>query len=67
MKSQPIDGKYGIFGGKYVPETLMNVVNSLEKRYEEIEDYIKNETDEFSKFCVRLYDEMPKLFEKFRQ
>ncbi len=38
MKSQPIDGKYGIFGGKYVPETLMNVVNSLEKRYEEIKD-----------------------------
>ena len=38
MKSQPIDGKYGIFGGKYVPETLMNVVNSLEKKYEEIKD-----------------------------
>jgi tryptophan synthase beta chain len=38
LKSQPIDGKYGIFGGKYVPETLMNVVNSLEKRYEEIKD-----------------------------
>jgi len=38
LKSQPIDGKYGIFGGKYVPETLMNTVNSLEKRYEEIKD-----------------------------
>tara|TARA_B100000949_G_scaffold233916_1_gene251527 strand:- start:1318 stop:2508 length:1191 start_codon:yes stop_codon:yes gene_type:complete len=38
LKSQPIDGKYGIFGGKYVPETLMNVVNSLEKKYEEIKD-----------------------------
>ena len=38
MKSQQIDGKYGIFGGKYVPETLMNVVNSLEKKYEEIKD-----------------------------
>ena len=38
MNSQPIDGKYGIFGGKYVPETLMTVVNSLEKKYEEIKN-----------------------------
>ena len=38
MNPQPIDGKYGIFGGKYVPETLMTVVNSLEKKYEEIKD-----------------------------
>jgi tryptophan synthase beta chain len=38
LNSQPIDGKYGIFGGKYVPETLMTVVNSLEKKYEEIKN-----------------------------
>ena len=30
LKSQPIDGKFGTFGGKYVPETLMPVVDELE-------------------------------------
>ena len=32
-----------------------------EKKYAEIESYIKNEAEEFSKFCVWLYEEMPKL------
>ena len=32
-----------------------------EKKYAEIESYIKKEADEFSKFCVRLYEEMPRL------
>jgi len=27
-------GKYGVFGGQYVPETLMNAVIELEKNYE---------------------------------
>jgi len=50
------------------PHSGSNIPNLYsEKKYEEIENYIKNETDEFSKFCVRLYEEMPKLFEKFRQ
>ena len=34
-----------------------------EKKYEEIESYIKTEADEFSNFCVRLYEEMPPLLE----
>ena len=45
------------------PRSGGNIPNLYsEKKYEEIENYIKNETDEFSKFCVRLYEEMPKLF-----
>ena len=35
-----------------------------EKKYEEIESYIKTEADEFSNFCVRLYEKMPPLLEK---
>ena len=37
-----------------------------EKKYAEIESYIKTETDEFSNFCVRLYKEMPQLFERLK-
>ena len=38
-----------------------------EKKYEEIENYIKTETDEFANFCARLYVEMPKLFESIKK
>ena len=27
-------GRYGIHGGQYIPETLMNEVNKLEEAYE---------------------------------
>ena len=27
-------GRYGVHGGQYVPETLMNEINRLEKAYE---------------------------------
>ena len=37
-----------------------------EKKYAEIESYIKTEADEFSNFCVRLYKEMPPLLEMIR-
>ena len=37
-----------------------------EKKYEEIEGYIRKETDEFSSFCSWLYEEMPQLFLKFK-
>ena len=26
-------GRYGIFGGQYIPETLMNAVEELEEAY----------------------------------
>ena len=59
--------------GEFKGASLHNITNKphsgskipnlyFEKKYGEIESYIKNETDEFSKFCVRLYEEMPKLF-----
>ena len=38
-----------------------------EKKYTEIENYVKKEAEEFSNFCARLYVEMPQLLEKFRQ
>ena len=42
-------------GGGNIPQLY------AEKKYAEIESYIKNEAEEFSKFCVWLYEEMPKL------
>ena len=35
-----------------------------EKKYEDIENSIKTEADEFSNFCVRLYEKMPPLLER---
>ena len=45
-------GRYGLFGGQYIPETLMNAVEELEEAYarysqdpefqEELEDLLKN-------------------------
>ena len=29
-------GRFGIHGGQYVPETLMNAVNELEEAYERL-------------------------------
>ena len=50
------------------PHSGSNIPNLYsEKKYEEIENYIKNETDEFSKFCVRLYEEMPRLLENMKK
>ena len=31
-------GRYGVHGGQYVPETLMNAVLELEKAYEHYKD-----------------------------
>ena len=38
-----------------------------EKKYAEIESYIKKEAEEFSTFCSKLYKELPLLLETFRQ
>lgn len=35
MYSQPVNGKFGPYGGKYIPETLMQAVEELEVAYEE--------------------------------
>lgn len=36
LQEFPIDGKYGIYGGKYIPETLIPAVNELEDAYKKI-------------------------------
>ena len=36
--SQPIDGKFGKYGGRYVPETLMSALAELEREYSRIKD-----------------------------
>ena len=45
-------GRFGQHGGQYVPETLMNAVNELEKAY----DYYKNDP-EFNRELTQLLDE----------
>ena len=35
MYAQPVNGKFGQYGGKYIPETLMQAVEELEDAYEE--------------------------------
>jgi len=33
LSEYPVDGKYGKYGGRFVPETLMEAVNELEEAY----------------------------------
>ncbi len=33
LSTYPVDGKYGKYGGRFVPEVLMEAVNELEKAY----------------------------------
>jgi len=41
LSLNPIDGKYGKYGGRFVPETLMAAIKELEEVYEQI----KNDPD----------------------
>jgi len=34
LSSYPVDGKYGKFGGRFVPEILMEAINELEQAYD---------------------------------
>lgn len=55
--NNPVNGRYGKFGGQYIPETLMNEVINLEKAYE----HYKNDP-EFMKeldFLMRTYAGRP--------
>ena len=45
-------GRYGIHGGQYIPETLMNAVNELEKAY----DHYKNDK-QFNEELTQLLNE----------
>ena len=53
MKMTNPDGRFGIHGGQYIPETLMNAVIELEKTYNQL----KNDTD----FC----NELETLFNEY--
>jgi tryptophan synthase beta chain len=33
-----VKGRFGVFGGQYVPETLMNALIELEKQYQRYKD-----------------------------
>jgi len=53
-------GRFGIHGGQYVPEVLMNAVNELEKAYE----YFKNDPA-FNKELEELLIEVdPQLYHR---
>lgn len=45
-------GRFGVHGGQYIPETLMNAINELEKAYE----YYKNDL-EFNRELTQLFNE----------
>jgi tryptophan synthase beta chain len=38
MSQYPIEGKYGKFGGQFVPETMMYAVKELEEAYEQLKE-----------------------------
>ena len=46
------NGRFGIHGGQYIPETLMNAVTELEKAY----DFYKNDAD-FNRELSELFNE----------
>ena len=51
------NGKFGKYGGKFVPETLMHVINELESNYMEIKQE-KKFTDELNNL-LHLYAGRP--------
>jgi tryptophan synthase beta chain len=38
LSQNPINGKYGKFGGQFVPETMMYAIKALEEAYEQLKD-----------------------------
>ena len=54
-------GRYGEFGGQYVPETLMNAVNELEEAYNKYSndpEFIKELNDLGFKMLIGVHDEL---------
>lgn len=35
ISNYPVDGKFGKYGGRFVPEILMEAINELEKAYDQ--------------------------------
>lgn len=46
-------GKFGIHGGQFVPETLMNAVNEFEEAYENIKT-IRSLSQSLTHLCVSM-------------
>ena len=71
-------GRYGIFGGQYIPETLMNAVEELEEAYarysqdpefqEELADLLKNYAGRPSMlyYAEKMTRDLKDLFKKRR-
>lgn len=52
----PIDGKYGTFGGKFIPETLFPAIEELEKAYSKVKkdpEFKKNLSHYLSNYAGR--------------
>lgn len=49
LSSYPVDGKFGKFGGRFVPEILMEAITELEKAYETVkrDPKFKKELDNY--------------------
>lgn len=51
-----INGRFGIYGGQYIPETLMNAVIELEKAYDHYKDdpgFNRELTELFNEYAGR--------------
>jgi len=61
LSNNPVDGKYGKFGGRFVPETLMAALIELEEAYEgarlneEFQEELKSYLSEFAGRPTPLY------------
>ena len=38
LSEYPLDGKFGKYGGRFVPEVLMTAISELEEAYEEAKE-----------------------------
>ena len=38
ITNYPVDGKYGKYGGRFVPEVLMDAIKELEEAYKIVTD-----------------------------
>lgn len=58
-------GRFGVYGGQYVPETLMNAVNELEEAYEKYKNdpEFNRELDEL----LKNYAGRPSLLYEMKQ
>ncbi|TRO45025.1 tryptophan synthase subunit beta, partial [Candidatus Bathyarchaeota archaeon] len=45
MSKYPVDGKFGQYGGRFVPEVLMAAITDLEEAYGQAKDDSKFKTE----------------------